>query len=147
MVDLPRGQVKLTDFGIARVMDGTRSRSGVMQGTPLFMAPEQLAGGLIDGRADLYALGVVIYQLLCARLPYEAASMGELLRQVTRGQHTDLATRRPDLPAPLLELVRRLLQLDAQARPGNGLEVAAALRAVATHHWPPAGGASTRAVA
>jgi eukaryotic-like serine/threonine-protein kinase len=135
MLDLPRGQVKLTDFGIARVMDGTRSRSGVMQGTPLFMAPEQLAGGLVDGRADLYALGVLLYQLLSARLPYEAASMGELLRRVTRGERTELSVWRPDLPTPLLDLVRSLLQLDAQARPDDGDSVAAALRAIAAAHW------------
>jgi serine/threonine-protein kinase len=136
MVDLPRGQVKLTDFGLARVMDGTRSRSGVMRGTPLFMAPEQLAGGLVDGRTDLYALGVLLYQLLSGRLPYEAASMGHLLRQVTRGERVELAARRPDLPEPLLDLVRRLLQLDAGARPADGTAVAATLRSIAAAHCP-----------
>ena len=135
MVHLPRGQVKLTDFGIARVMDRARSRSGVMLGTPLFMAPEQLAGGLVDGRSDLYALGVLLYQLLSGRLPYEAVSMGELLRQVTRGECTDLAARRPDLPGSLLELVRSLLQLDAQARPADGELLAQALRVIAAKHW------------
>lgn len=143
MVDLPRGQVKLTDFGIARIMDGSRSRSGVMVGTPLFMAPEQLAGGLVDGRADLYALGVLLYQLLSGRLPYEATSMGALLRQVTRGEQTELASHRRDLPPALLDLVRSLLQLDAQARPDDGHHVAATLRAIAVAHWP-AGPASSK---
>jgi serine/threonine-protein kinase len=135
--------VKLTDFGIARVMDGSRSRSGVMVGTPLFMAPEQLAGGLVDGRADLYALGVLLYQLLSGRLPYEATSMGALLRQVTRGEQTELAAHRRDLPPPLLALVRGLLQLDAQARPEDGHRVAATLRAIAVAHWPGGPASST----
>ena len=61
--------------------------------------------------------------------------MGELLRQVTRGECTDLAARRPDLPGSLLELVRSLLQLDAQARPADGELLAQALRVIAAKHW------------
>lgn len=136
VVDLTRGLVKVTDFGIARVMDGSRSRSGVLVGTPLFMAPEQLAGAQVDGRADLYALGVLLYQLLSGRLPFEAGGMGELLRQVARGEGADLAAHRPDLPPPLLALVRSLLHRDPEQRPGDGDEVAARLRTIVAA-WPP----------
>jgi hypothetical protein len=68
--------------------------------------------------------------------------MGELLRQVTRGERTELMARRPDLPVPLLDLVHRLLQLDMQARPSDGRGVATALRAIGAAHWPAAVGAA-----
>jgi serine/threonine-protein kinase len=135
MVDLPRHQVKLTDFGIARLDDGMRSRSGVMMGTPSYMAPEQLAGGRIDGRADLYALGVVLFQLLTGRLPYEASSMGQLLAQIARGEPQSLQGLRPDLPAALGELVAGLLQKHPAERPGDGRVLARALHEIEAS-WP-----------
>ncbi|MED5620682.1 serine/threonine-protein kinase [Ideonella sp. BN130291] len=131
MVDLPRHQVKVTDFGIARVSDSARSRSGVMLGTPAFMAPEQLAGGAIDGRADLYALGVMLFQLLTGRLPYEAQSMGQLLLRIARGTPSHLSELRPGLPLALGELMDRLLQRQPAQRPRDGGEVAAELRQIA----------------
>lgn len=137
MVDLPRQQVKLTDFGIARLDDGMRSRSGVMMGTPSFMAPEQLAGGRIDGRADLYALGVLLFQLLTGRLPYEAVSMGQLLMQIARAAPQELRSLRPGLPPALSDLVAALLQKDPAARPGDGRSLAQALRALEVG-WPAA---------
>jgi len=135
MVDLPRHQVKLTDFGIARLDDGLRSRSGVMMGTPSFMAPEQLAGGRIDGRADLYALGVMLFQLLTGRLPYEAASMGQLLMQIARGAPQELRAVRPELPQPLSDLATALMHKDPAERPGDGRAVGQALRDIEAA-WP-----------
>jgi serine/threonine-protein kinase len=135
MVDLPRHQVKLTDFGIARLDDGLRSRSGVMMGTPSFMAPEQLAGGRIDGRADLYALGVMLFQLLTGRLPYDAPSMGQLLMQIARAAPLELRGLRPELPEALSDLVAALLQKDPAERPGDGSSVARALHEIETA-WP-----------
>jgi serine/threonine-protein kinase len=135
MIDLPRHQVKLTDFGIARLDDGLRSRSGVMMGTPSYMAPEQLAGGRIDGRADLYALGVVLFQLLTGRLPYEAPSMGQLLQQIARGAPQPLQGLRPDLPVALHDLVCALLQKHPAERPADGRALAAALQEIEAR-WP-----------
>ncbi|MEW6704385.1 MAG: serine/threonine-protein kinase [Pseudomonadota bacterium] len=135
MVDLARHQMKLTDFGIARLDDGLRSRSGVMMGTPSFMAPEQLAGGRVDGRADLYALGVMLFQLLTGRLPYEAASMGQLLMQIARAAPLALDSLRPDLPARLSGLVAALLQKHPAERPGDGRTVGETLRDIADG-WP-----------
>lgn len=131
VADLPRQQVKLTDFGTARIDNGARSRSGVIAGTPLYMSPEQLAGGRLDGRSDLYALGVMLFQLLTGRLPYEAESMGQLLAQVARGAPLSLAALRPDLPAPVCQLVNQLLQKLPSDRPAHGGDVAGRLRALA----------------
>jgi serine/threonine-protein kinase len=137
MLDLATDQVKLTDFGIARTVDAARSRSGVMLGTPSFMAPEQLAGAAVDGRADLYALGVMLFQLLTGRLPYDAPSMGQLLMQIARAEPRDLRGLRPDLPQELGWLVGGLLAKQAEQRPGDGRAVAAALREIAAV-WGPA---------
>ncbi|MFD2453526.1 serine/threonine-protein kinase [Ideonella paludis] len=70
------GLVKVTDFGCARLTDAAASRSGVLLGSPAYMAPEQLAGAAVDGRADLYAVGVLLFQALTGRLPFESASLG-----------------------------------------------------------------------
>jgi serine/threonine-protein kinase len=128
VVDLVNDQVKLTDFGIARITDGARSRSGLLVGTPLFMAPEQLAGSAVDGRADLYALGVMLFQLLTGRLPYEAPSMGQLLAQIAHGEPQRLQALRPGLPDALDALIAELLQKQSIDRPGDGHAVAAVLR-------------------
>lgn len=88
MLDAATGRAILTDFGIAKVSsagDATITRTGMIVGTPLYMSPEQAAGEReVDGRADLYALGVIGYRMLTGRLPYEAASVHELfLKQAT----------------------------------------------------------------
>ena len=96
LVDLAADIVKLTDFGIARMPDATRTRTDVMLGTPVYMAPEQLAGSVPTPASDLYALGVTLFQLLAGRLPHEADTLGELLRRVASEPAPDLRTLRPD---------------------------------------------------
>src|SRR5207302_4836772 len=63
--------VKVTDFGIARITDSSKTKTGMVLGTPSYMSPEQLAGKKIDGRSDLFSLGVTLYQMLGGRLPFE----------------------------------------------------------------------------
>lgn len=126
-----RGRLKIADFGCAHLSDAERSRSGVLAGTPVYMAPEQLAGAQVDGRCDLYALGVALFELLTGQLPFEAASMGELLADITRRPAPSLAALRSDLPAELAALVARLLEKAPEARPADGQAVAHELRHIA----------------
>lgn len=127
-----KGLLKITDFGCAHLSDAERSRSGVMAGTPVYMAPEQLTGGAVDGRCDLYALGVVLFELLTGRLPFEGSgSLGELLQAVASAPPPSLAMLRPDLPPALAALVGRMLAKRPVERPANGDAVAEELRALA----------------
>lgn len=122
--------IKVADFGCAHLSDAERSRSGVLAGTPVYMAPEQLAGGPIDGRCDLYALGVVLFELLTGHLPFESDSMGELLHAITTQPAPRLSTWRPDLPRELSELVARMLAKPPSERPDGGALLARELRHV-----------------
>ncbi len=128
MVDLAAHQVKLTDFGIARLTDGERTRTGLLIGTPSFMSPEQLAGSRLDGRSDLYSLGVMLFQLLTGRLPYDGHSMGELLRAIASEEPLDLRAVRSDLPDSLAHVVATALRKPAAERFADGVSFASAIR-------------------
>jgi serine/threonine-protein kinase len=135
MLHLPSGSLKLTDFGLARLHDATRTRSGLLLGTPAFMAPELLAGAGADTRSDLYALAAMLFQLLTARLPHEGESMGHLLQSIAREQPLALHALRPELPAALSALLARALSKSPAAREGDGLVLARELRAIAEASW------------
>jgi serine/threonine-protein kinase len=133
MIDLDRRSVKLMDFGIARVADSTRTRTGVVMGTPSFMSPEQLAGLRIDGRTDLYSLGVTLYQLLTGRLPFVNDSMALLMRAIANDPAPDVRTLRPDLPEALANVVTLALEKRPETRYADGTQMASDLRAVAAN--------------
>jgi eukaryotic-like serine/threonine-protein kinase len=130
MIDVATDVVKVTDFGIAQVCDAARTRTGIVMGSPLYMSPEQLSGERLDGRSDLYSLGVMLYQLLTGRLPHESSSMGTLLRQIAQDAAPDVRSIRPELPAALADVVALALQKRAAYRYADGLQMAADLHAV-----------------
>jgi serine/threonine-protein kinase len=131
LVHWPTDTVKLADFGVARLADAAQTRTGLVMGSPAYMAPEQLAGAPASPAADLYALGVMLFELLTGRLPFDADSLGELLRQVADVPAPDLAALRPALPADAASLIGALLAKSPAARPAGAAQVAAALRASA----------------
>jgi serine/threonine-protein kinase len=123
------GRVVITDFGIASASDREKTMGGVV-GTPAYMAPEQVEGSATDGRTDLFALGVLLYQMLTKSLPWQepqpfANAMARLLRPAP-----DPRTRRPELPEPLARLVLRALARKPEDRPATAAEFAAALAAI-----------------
>jgi serine/threonine-protein kinase len=121
--------VKLTDFGIARITDSSRTKTGMVLGTPSYMSPEQLSGKKVDGRSDLFSLGVTLYQLLTGQLPFQADSMATLMFKIANEPHPAANTARPDLPAPLCAVVDRALAKDLEKRYARGSQLATDLRA------------------
>jgi len=124
-------ELKITDFGIARLTDTSRTKTGIVLGTPSFMSPEQLEGRTLDGRSDQFALGVSLYQLLCGQLPFRADSMPRLMQKIATEQHGSIRTIRPDLPPELETIIDRVLSKSADDRYVTCAELALALRAVA----------------
>jgi serine/threonine-protein kinase len=121
-------EVKVTDFGIARITDASRTRAGVVLGTPTFMSPEQLAGQKVEGRSDLYSLGAALYQMLCGRPPFQGASMAQLLFKIANEPHVDVRTHNPSLPACVAAIVNKALAKTPAERWEDGDTMAKALR-------------------
>jgi serine/threonine protein kinase len=128
LFDPTTGTVKVTDFGSARVADTAATRSGVMLGTPAYMAPEQLAGADATPQCDLYALGVLLFELLIGRRPFEADSMGDLLARIAHQTPPRVRVLRPELPPLLDDIVARLLAKTPGLRQENAHQVALELR-------------------
>lgn len=124
LVDRATRRAKLSDFGVATFDDGFRTQTGVIPGTPAYMSPEQLCGGVIDGRTDLYALGVVLFETLSGRRPHSATSLGELLREVAGCDAPPLTRVRADVPEPVVTVVSRLLERSPGRRPADAAAVA-----------------------
>ncbi len=121
-------QLKITDFGIARITDSVKTRTGSFMGSPSYMAPEQMTETSVDGRADLYALGVSFYQLLTGKLPFEADSLGKLAYKITNQKHTPVRDIRPELPSSATRIINKALQKKPEKRFATGKEMAKALQ-------------------
>ncbi len=120
-------QIKITDFGIARITDSVKTRTGSFMGSPSYMAPEQMTGSSVDGQADLYSLGVSMYQLLTGVLPFDADSLGNLAYKITNEKHKPVRDVRPDLPASATRIINKALQKKKEKRYTSGAEMAAAI--------------------
>lgn len=131
MVDIVADTVKVTDFGIARITDSSKTKTGVVLGTPSFMSPEQMSGQRVDGRSDLYSLGVTLFQMLTGRLPFRGDSMASLMYAIANEPAPDLRSIKPELPQPLAAIVARTLEKRPELRYADGRQLAADLRAVA----------------
>ncbi len=131
MYYLDTDAVKVTDFGIARLTDSSKTKTGMVLGTPSYMSPEQLAGKKIEGRSDLFSLAVSLYQLLCGRLPFEGESMAQLMFKISSEPPTDILTVNPAVPPGLVAFLARALSKNPDERFQTGEEFAQALRAAA----------------
>jgi len=127
----PSGLVKLTDFGIAQLtQQGDEGEAGTLvaaAGSFIALSPEHIAGDSSDPRSDLFALGVLLYQLVAGRHPFGDGDDALLLQNTVKGAHRPLSDFLELVPPALDELVNQLLQKDAQARPGSALDVRQAL--------------------
>jgi serine/threonine-protein kinase len=128
MYDAQANSVKVTDFGIARITDSSKTKTGMVLGTPSYMSPEQLAGNKIDGHSDLFSLGVTLYQLACGSLPFQGDSMTQLMFKIANEPPADILGINPTLPGCLVAIINKALAKDVAARFKSGDEMARALR-------------------
>ena len=125
LIDRGSGRAMITDFGISRTQDsGGLTMVGEVLGTPQYMSPEQATGETIDGRSDLYSLGVVAFYALTGRVPFDGSSVQSLLAAHITKPPPAIASLRPDLPASLSSAVGRLLEKDPARRFQTGEELA-----------------------
>ncbi len=120
MYDPESGILKVTDFGIARITDASRTKTGIVLGTPSYMSPEQVVGYKVDGRSDLFSLGVMLYQLLSGELPFRGDSVAQLLFRTANEIPPDIAHLQPDLPSCVATLLDKALQKEPSRRYQTG---------------------------
>jgi serine/threonine-protein kinase len=132
MYDPESDSVKVTDFGIARITDSSKTKTGMVLGTPSYMSPEQLAGTKIEGHSDLFSLGVSLYQLVCGKLPFEGDSMAQLMFRIANEPHADILSINPDVPPCVVAIVNKALEKKIGDRFASGSEMAEAIRRCAS---------------
>src|SRR6185312_1270 len=121
----PRQQVKITDFGLARAADDASiSQSGIIAGTPMYMAPEQALGQNLDQRADLFSLGSVLYQMAAGRAPFRANSTVAVLKRVAEDTPRDIRAIIPETPQWLCDIIAKLHAKKPDERFQSAREVA-----------------------
>ncbi|MEX0959155.1 MAG: serine/threonine-protein kinase [Burkholderiales bacterium] len=128
MWDPDADTLKVTDFGIARITDSSKTKTGMVLGTPSYMSPEQLAGRKIDGQSDIFSLGVTLYQLCSGGLPFSGDSMTQLMFKIANEAPVDILSINPALPGCLVDIIKRALAKDVAERYTTAEEMAQALR-------------------
>lgn len=124
------GEVKLMDFGIAKDAGlEALTKQGFAVGTPSYMSPEQVTGGAIDGRTDIFSLGVLLYESLSGARPFQGKSAGEVFARIRDGKYLPLHKVAPHVPRELCEIVRRALQTRPDARYPDAAAMRRALEA------------------
>ncbi len=120
-------QITVTDFGVACLTDASRTKTGTILGSPSYMSPEQLAGNKVDGRSDLFSLGVTFYQMLAGELPFVADSLASLMYKIANEKHPDIRMFKPDLPSCVSQIINKALHKDVERRFQTGAQFAKAL--------------------
>ena len=120
---LKSGEVRVADFGIARVMTSSKTQTGVVLGTPSYMSPEQIAGQKVDGRSDLFSLGVVFYELLIGEKPFQGESIATLMFNITTTAPLPIRDLSPGIPEKCVMIIDRLLAKDRESRYQQGKDL------------------------
>jgi serine/threonine-protein kinase len=110
------GDVKVTDFGIARITSSSKTKTGIILGTPSYMSPEQVSGRKVDGRSDIFSLGVVLYEMLAGQKPFVSEDMTSLMYQITRETHPPVREINPRIPQIIEQIIDRALAKDVSKR-------------------------------
>jgi serine/threonine-protein kinase len=113
---LKDGKVKVTDFGIAKAVSSSQTKSGIVLGTPNYMSPEQINGHDLDGRSDIFSLGVVLFELLTGVLPFHGKNLTNLFYQITQAKHPSPREINTEVPNPVEQIVDKALSKEPEQR-------------------------------
>ncbi len=128
---LRNGRIKVTDFGIAKSMSSSKTRSGIILGTPNYMSPEQIMARMIDARSDIFSLGVVFFQLLTGELPFKGENLNSLFYQITQARHPSPRTINPRVIKPCEQIVDKVLAKNPDHRFQTANDLAKYIRILA----------------
>ena len=128
MYESESDSLKITDFGIARITDSSKTKTGMVLGTPSYMSPEQLAGKRVDGRSDLFSLGVMLFQLATGELPFKADSMATLMYKIANEPHPSPSSIRKGLPRCITIIINRAMAKNVDKRYQKASQMASDLR-------------------
>ena len=109
-------EVKVTDFGIARITSSSKTKTGVILGTPSYMSPEQIAGKKVDGRSDIFSLGVVLFEMLTGQKPFTGQDMTSLMYKIAKEKHPKARSINPKIPQVIEKIIDKALEKDVEKR-------------------------------
>ncbi|MHA7808708.1 MAG: serine/threonine-protein kinase [Marinobacter adhaerens] len=125
------GDIKITDFGIAKISDDSRTRTGAVMGSPLYMSPEQLKGQKVTGASDIYSLGVTLYKLVSGETPYQGDTLANLTYQILNKRPRSVREFNADLPNGVVRLINKAIQREPDKRFASAATMAEAVRRLA----------------
>lgn len=135
----PDGRAKVTDFGIAHIEDPTmaeQTQAGEILGTPAYMSPEQVLSRPVDGRSDIFSLGIILYELATGKRPFGGEGINAIFASITQAAPPDVVTQNPDIPQALSDVIMTCLNKEPEKRYVNGRELARSLRSAVAVEAP-----------
>jgi serine/threonine-protein kinase len=123
-------EIKVTDFGIARIISSSKTKTGVVLGTPSYMSPEQVNGKKVDGRSDIFSLGIVMYEMLAGQKPFFSEDVTALLYQISHERHPSVREINPRIPPVVEKILDKALTKDVHKRYQRAGQMAKHLRKV-----------------
>ena len=109
-------EIKVTDFGIARITSSSKTKTGVILGTPSYMSPEQIAGKKVDGRSDIFSLGVVLFEMLTGQKPFTGQDMTSMMYKIAKEKHPRARSINPKIPQVIEKIIDKALEKDEEKR-------------------------------